>query len=149
MLIRTGWDDGILGSPTSRGMSLGEKATLTISPYVTTENRKTARSSASRQFKLTRATVTMDMEHGKQWSHKHWKKYQTTESRPDPAYHHAPSSSQGAVLLQIMVQPKAKIPASHTRSVAGSSFWCRKADKDCVGRSGFPGHIPPNSSLVL
>jgi FK506-binding protein 1 len=27
-----GWDDGILGSSTSRGMSLGEKATLTISP---------------------------------------------------------------------------------------------------------------------
>ena len=147
MLICTGWDDGILGSPTNRGMSLGEKATLTISPYVATEKLSVPQHHDN--SKLTRATVTMDMEHGKQWSHKHWKKYQTTESRPDPAYHHAPSSSQGAVLLQIMVQPEAKLLASHTRSVAGNSFWCRKADKDCAGRSGFPGHIPPNSSLVL
>lgn len=29
-----GWDEGILGSSGKEGMSLGEKATLTISPYV-------------------------------------------------------------------------------------------------------------------
>lgn len=30
----TGWDEGILGSGSSAPMSLGEKATLTISAYV-------------------------------------------------------------------------------------------------------------------
>lgn len=32
---RTGWDEGILGSYEAAPMSLGEKATLTITPYVT------------------------------------------------------------------------------------------------------------------
>jgi hypothetical protein len=62
----------------------------------------------------------MDMENGKQNSQK------TTESRPDPAYYHSPSGSQGAV-LQIMVQPQAKMPASRTRSVAGNSFLVQKS----------------------
>jgi hypothetical protein len=31
---RTGWDEGILGSASSSSMTLGEKATLTISAYV-------------------------------------------------------------------------------------------------------------------
>ena len=30
MLIDTGWDDAILGTDSNQGMSLGEKATLTI-----------------------------------------------------------------------------------------------------------------------
>jgi len=79
----------------------------------------------------------MDMEHGKQNNQK------TTESRPDPAYHHVPSGSQGALLLQIMVQPEAKIPASHTRSVAGNSFWCRKADKDVLDVVASLAIFPP------
>jgi hypothetical protein len=33
-MLCVGWDDGILGSGSSAPMSLGEKATLTISAYV-------------------------------------------------------------------------------------------------------------------
>ena len=34
LILCVGWDEGILGSLSSAPMSLGEKATLTITPYV-------------------------------------------------------------------------------------------------------------------
>lgn len=78
----------------------------------------------------------MDMENGKQNNQK------MTESRPDPAYHHASSGSQGAVLLQIMVQPEAKIPAPRD-PLQGTVFGAEKLTRIVLDVAASLAIFPP------
>ena len=79
--------------------------------------------------------MTMDMENGKQNNKK------TTESRPDPAYYHSPSGSQEAV-LQIMVQPEAKIPAPRD-PLQGTVFGAEKLTRIVLDVAASLAIFPP------